>query len=37
MLLSPGQGGDNPMLTRLNAAHRSHDRTRFRLLADKAN
>lgn len=36
MLLSPGQAGDNPMLAPLIAAHRDHDRTPFRLLADKA-
>jgi putative transposase len=36
MLLTPGQAGDNPMLAPLIAAHRLHDRDRFRLLADKA-
>jgi transposase len=36
MLLSAGQANDNPMLTRLIAAHRRHDTARFRLLGDKA-
>jgi transposase len=36
MLLSAGQDGDNPMLLPVIAAHRAHDRTPFRLLADKA-
>lgn len=36
MLLSAGQAGDNPMLLPLIAAHRSHDSSEFRLLADKA-
>jgi putative transposase len=36
MLLSAGQAGDNPMLIPLLAAHHRHDRSRYRLLADKA-
>ena len=36
LLLSAGQDGDNPMLLPVLAAHREHDTSRFRLLADKA-
>lgn len=36
MLLSAGQGGDNPMLLPVIEAHRRGDRSDFRLLADKA-
>jgi putative transposase len=36
MVLSAGQDGDNPMLLPVIAAHRKHDKARFRLLADKA-
>ena len=36
MILTPGQAGDNPQLVPLLDAHARQERTRFRLLADKA-
>ena len=36
MMLTAGQVGDNPMLGPLLQQHRTHDRSPFRLLGDKA-